>query len=167
MSRNLINNFDIKEGISKKQISDLISYSNKDTLIQYTTSDNTRFKDRIAFNRWLEKGRDVYVMSDKKEKLFGIIWFGKKPIPKDANFTKVFNKDLYSVTFAIRIYENARGKGLSIPFMKAAFRKHNNPKYVWLKTDEKNQIAIRVYEKFGFEKVSTADENGRIIMILP
>ena len=88
----------IKKSLSEKNIEDLIFYANNDEQVIKFTSDPKRFKDRESFEVWLKKGRKMYVMVDDNDKLCGITWFG----PEGDGFT-----------LAIRIYEQARGKGLA------------------------------------------------------
>jgi ribosomal protein S18 acetylase RimI-like enzyme len=152
----------IHQGISDTQISQLIEYSHTDSEIKKFTSDPVRFKDRNAFDQWLLKGRVIYTLSDKDKNLLGIVKFGHKNPPVDktpANFT-----------FAIRIYELARGQGLSSKFMKITFKdffkNHQSPIItgIWLETSCNNLAAINAYQKFGFKTVS--QDGDSLIMVL-
>jgi len=87
----------VKKGIDDKQIEELILYSNNDELIEKYTKDKVRFKNKDAFKSWFDKGKEIYVLSDGKEKLLGIVWFSKKEMPVDIG-------EEYKTTFAIRIY---------------------------------------------------------------
>ncbi len=166
--------YKVTEGISDSQIDQLINYSNTDSLVTEETSDATRFKNKKSFDFWRKKGRKIYVMADQSGNLLGIIWLGEKNIPSNKNYFKKFELGKYKITMAIRLYEDARGRGLSKMFMNKAWDMYkktdefkNAPeKRMWLETYENNIPAISAYKKFGFEAVSRPDENGRIIMAL-
>ncbi len=151
----------IKEGITEKQIRELLAYSQSDQEIRKFTSDPVRFKDRNAFNQWRQKGKLIYTLTDVSGPLLGLIWFGEKACP--------FKEELGCQTsFAIRIYGKARGKGLAIDFMKIAFsdycRLHPETGGIWLETSVDNLAARKVYEKFGFQAVPEAEDKKKIIM---
>ncbi len=163
----------IKEGITKKQIQQLINYTNTDEIIQETTKDLERFRSIEHFTSWQKKDRTVFVLTDVKDNLLGILWYGRKNLP-NKKYLLPINKDSYGVTFAVRIYKPARGKGLSKHFMDKAFDKYKNlleytqnpNKGIWLETTKNNLAAIRAYERFGFKVVSNPDTDNRIIMCL-
>lgn len=162
----------VNKGISENQIKELISFSNKDLLILSTTQDSQRFKDKKSFETWLQKKRTIYVLTEKQGKLLGVIWFGLKTLPKNYNYITSLDVNHYGITFAIRLYQNAREKGLSGPFINETFKKYkltkefreNPAKGMWLETKIDNLPAIKAYKKFGFDLVSVPNENGKIIM---
>lgn len=156
----------VKKGITEKQIGQLIHFANTDPEVRKFTSDPERFRDRKAFEEWKEKGRAIYTLTDKSGDLLGIVWFGKKELPAQK-FTQEFNSRDYTITFGIRIYGKARGKGLARPFMLEAFKRFSPKEGVWLETSSENIAASRLYTKFGFQQVTEPDEGGKILMILP
>jgi len=150
----------IQQGILDCQIDQLITYSNTDPEIKKSTSDPTRFKDRAAFDQWLTKGRIIYTLVDKNNNLFGITWFGPKipPVKLDPKF---------NFTFSIRLYDQARGQGLSYPFLKTTFNdvlKSSKDEVTgfWLQVSKDNVPAIHTYKKIGFKKVKQIGD--KIIM---
>jgi len=146
-------NIKFQKGISEKQIGQLIEYSSTDELVGKFTHDRERFGSREAFGEWLKKGRDIKVMTNDKGDLLGIFWYGFKEMPLgDKN---------YDTTFAIRIYGEARGKGLGLDFMKKSLKERG----IWLKISDDNLAAKALYFKFGFRQVSEPDENNKIIMV--
>lgn len=157
--------FFVNVGTTEKQIGQLINFANTDPEVRRFTSDPKRFRDRKAFDRWRKKGRVIYTLTDENDDLLGIIWLGKKEIPQ-RDFTENFDPQDYKVTFGIRIYGAARGKGLARPFMAETFN-HFSPKGVWLETSGENIAAVRAYTNFGFRKITEPDESGKILMILP
>lgn len=152
-----------KHGITEKQIEELILYSATDELVKENTGDPGRFKNRESFEKWKNIPREIYTLTDKLNSLLGIIWFRAQDLPGKKDF---------GITFAIRIYGKARGKGYSEKFLNWAFQQYkktkqylDNPvKGVWLETRNNNLTAIRLYEKFGFKVVTKPDENNRVIM---
>ena len=78
----------------------------------------------------------------------------------------------YGITFAIRLYKDARGIGYAKTFMKNAIEKYketdeykNNPeKGVWLVTNSDNLPAIKTYRHFGFKSATYEKEKGRVLM---
>lgn len=170
----LLEDLHIKRGITEKQIEQLVAYSNTDKQILEFTTDSKRFKNKNAFNIWLKKGRTIYTLTGKEDELLGVIWYGKKGMPDDKNFTQDFNKEDFRITFAIRLYGATRGKGLSLWFMKKARKGFIRSKMYrescregfWLETYVSNTPAVRTYRSFGYKEVSFPDSQNRIIMIL-
>jgi len=162
------------ENITLRQISELIKFSNTDPVILSTTRDNERFKDKIAFNAWRAKRRKIYTLADEHKKLFGIIWFGIKSLPKNIHYYTSLDTSRYTITLAIRFYEPARGKGLSNLFINKAWDLYketkeylDNPnKGIWLETNINNFPAISAYKNLGFKLVSKPDAvTGKVIML--
>jgi ribosomal protein S18 acetylase RimI-like enzyme len=158
----------IKEGLTENQIAALIHFSNTDLLILDQTSDLERFGDRNSFNEWLSKGRTIYTLLDDSDELLGIIWFGPKSLPENKNYLENLDKSKFNMTFAIRLYEKARGRHLSRPFTNIAlkkFRKKVNFDNLWLETKEDNLAASSAYEKMGWRRVSEPDEENKVIYV--
>lgn len=165
----------VNEGITEEQIEELIHYSSSDEQVAAQTSDPKRFKNRAAYDEWTKKRRTIYTMADTEDTLLGIIWYGTQPLPRDKTFIADLNLDDYGITFAIRIYGQARGRKLANPFMASAWRKYSistgyqqqTTKGVWLETNERNVNAVNAYKRFGFQQISSSDEHNRILMIVP
>lgn len=164
---------DVREGLTPPQIEQLIAYSNSDFQVRRYTSDPKRFADKDEFEKWRKKGRSIYALTDEEGLLDGIIWLGEEPLPS-RKFTTQVALEKYGITFAIRIYGEARGKHLALLFMHEAIGRYKkgdqyqgiNNKGIWLETYADNIPALRVYERFGFEKVTEPDGRGRILMVL-
>lgn len=152
--------FEVKKGITDKQIDQLIEYSTIDESVAKFTSDKKRFKNREAFNEWQNKGREIFTLNNKNGDLMGIIWCGLKVLP-ERNYQIKIDLDKYKYSFAIRIYGEARGKGLSIDFMKECLKTNG----VWLEVSDDNLVAKALYFKFGFRQVSDANKENKIIML--
>lgn len=163
----MLNNLIISQNLTNIQIDELIYYSNTDPLIIANTKDKQRFKDKNTFNKWFKLNKKIYTLEDKQGKLMGIIWFSKEKIPQNDIFITSFETQKYTTTFAIRLYQKARGKGFSKVFMREVFEKYGNADGIWLQTKEENQKNVNLYLSFGFIKVTDANKTGRITMILP
>lgn len=163
--------FKVVEGITDSQKGQLISYTWSDSDIRRFTSDAERFSSLKTFVEWREKRRKIYVLTNEEDELLGIIWFGEEQIPVEY---KVDYKE-YGVTFAVRVYGEAKGRGLTNQFMEDAFNLfESRKKYqdiqnkgVWLEVSAGNAVAIRAYERFGFWPVDGSDKKGKIIMVRP
>lgn len=168
----IMDNFLIKNGISNRQIQQLINFTNTDDDIKKFTSDQKRFSSLEAFEEWRKKGRSIYILTNPTEDLLGIFWLGEKDLP-EADYFDDFEKEKFGITFGIRIYGEARGKGLSVGFMEKGinqFRQSRiyeiaSKKGIWLETKMDNLAAIKLYLKFGFIAVSKANECGEIVMV--
>ena len=161
----------IKEGITKSQVKELIHYSNSDSLVQKFTTDQVRFKDIVTYeNRLKNKIRTYYTLSDWRGKLLGIVWFGPKILPDwfedNAGYVG------YNITFAIRLYDGARGIGIGHVFLSETLNIYlNSPHYkdhgsgkLWGLLEKVNKAAIRVYQKSGFRSYDK-DDSDKIIML--
>lgn len=135
---------EIKKILSEKNIKQLIKYANNDETVKKNTSDAKRFKDRESFENWFKKGRKIYSLVNENDDLMGISWFG----PEGEGFT-----------FGLRIYGEARGKGLGYGFLKETMDDYMKEeeyqralnKDIWLETSKDNIAAIKIYEKLGFK----------------
>lgn len=160
-------------GIDDAHIDFLVHTAHFDPLIISQTHDQKRFSSREVVEEWLKKERIIYSLSPahtadvqpiEPGTLAGIAWFSKKKTPGTP----------FEWTFAVRLYESARGNGLSFPFMKrcfAEFWKLHPGEGVWLVTDSSNLLAQKLYEKFGFHKQEplreTDPENdGRVFYVI-
>lgn len=162
-----------KSGITQNQIKELIRYSKTDEKIKTNTNDPIRFANITSFKKWKKVPRKIYTLADNLGSLLGIIWFRPQSIPSNKNYIKNVNMKTFGITFALRMYGNARGKGYSKTFLKKAFERYLKTKQflntfgkkIWIETNADNKAAIKVYESFGFKIVSKPDEIKRVIMI--
>lgn len=167
------NKFYIKTGISHQQIKQLINFSKTDKLIKRFTSDPKRFESMQAFKKWQKKKRKIYTLTDKNNNLLGLVWFGKKFFPKNQNLIKKIDTKKYGITLAIRLYHEARGKGIAHIFLAKALKhykttqeyKNISSKGIWLGTDKSNLRAKKTYLKLGFAQITKPNHKGRILMV--
>ncbi|NCN06535.1 MAG: hypothetical protein GW946_01675 [Candidatus Pacebacteria bacterium] len=174
MQQAQIGSFQLVEGITDRQIAQLIEYSTTDPAVRKFSSDAVRFKDRVSFTTWQNRGRIVYTLVNKSDDLVGIVWFGEFAFPKCEVLSefKNFQAKNYPFTFAIRLYKEARGKGLAKKVAKLALSKFIQTKEYqskhggfWLETSHDNIAAIKTYQSL-FVQVSHPNEHGKIVMVL-
>jgi hypothetical protein len=138
----------------------LVTNSTQKEIMEWTPKDHTeRFPDVDGANRWYrEDPRFIYAMARAAD-LAGTIWFTKKSTEGiDAEYT-----------FAIRMYDMARGKGLSEEFTNIVWDDFENQAGyrggIWLETGTGNDAGLHLYQKLGYKVVSTVD--GRVKMVHP
>lgn len=165
----------IYKGIRDKQIEHLIHHSNTDSEVICQTSDPKRFKNKETYSEWRKKGRTIYILTDDKDNLLGVIWLGEEKLPEEFEFHSPANSNNYGITFTIRLYQRARGKHLSRPLTKLVLDHYKNTeeyniipnKGIWLETSANNIPAVTSYTKFGFKQFTKPHgERKRIIMVL-
>lgn len=148
--------FRIERGWSDELATQLVDASQEPEIRQFTPSDaDERFATVDTANEWYDAKRpSVYALA-RAAQLAGLIWFSHRPRPDLAA----------DYTFAIRMYDIARGKGLAEPFIQAAeadFRSITQPKAIWLETDMDNSRARNLYHKLGYKVIKAC--SARITM---
>ena len=158
----------IKKGLSEKQIDQLINYAKTDDGLKYT-SDHKRFKDKDSFEEFSKEILEYYVLTNEEDDLLGIIWFHDL----DLYLNKESPSD-YGISFAIRLYGEARGKGLALPFTEEvmsdfenseAYKSHPHKK-IWLSVSPENEPAVALYRKLGFKDLEINKEHNKLLMVL-
>ena len=158
----------IKKGLSDKQIDQLIKYAATDEGLKFT-SDPKRFKNRESFNEFSKEILAYYALADKEDNLLGIIWFHDLDL-----YLNQEKPSEYGISFAIRLYGEARGKGLALPFTEEVmadfeqseeFKNHPHPK-IWLSVSPENEPAVKLYRKLGFKDLEINKEYNKLLMVL-
>jgi hypothetical protein len=142
----------------------LLDFSRIDPLILRNTSDTERFASAEKLTAWLAGERLLLVLcpADQPDVLAGLIWFSREMYPLSLEE----KAQMPQWTFAIRLYESARGKRLSLPFMAAAFaafEQEHPHQSVWLSTRKDNAVSQKIYTQFGFRK--QAQQDGRVFYV--
>lgn len=161
----------IYQGITDMQVAQLINFTNTDALVQRNTSDVNRFKDLRTYERWRSKGRTVYTLADEGQTLLGIIWLGNEPLP-EKTFLFPLNLLDFTTTLAMRIYGDARGKGIAKAFLIPTLRHFicqregsKNSSGIWIETSVDNTPVLRSFSSVGFTQATKQDERKKIIMV--
>lgn len=158
----------VKKGLSEKQIDQLINYAATDEGLKYT-SDPKRFKDRESFEEFSKEILSYYTLVDSEDNLLGIIWFHDLDLYLNRE-----NPSAYGISFAIRLYGEARGKGLALPFTEEVmadfkeseeYKNHPHPK-IWLSVSPENESAVALYKKLGFKDLETNKKYNKLLMVL-
>lgn len=147
-------------------------FSQTDPEVIKFTTDSNRFRSLRAFQEWENKGdRFVYTLTDFGNNLHGIIWLARAAIPLESvDDTAIPLAHPY--TFAIRIYGDTRGKGLALPFMRDTISYFSRDKLpegalgIWLRVNSDNDVAKRMYAKYGFKDVTKPEVEKYSYMIL-
>ncbi|HEX6415902.1 MAG TPA: GNAT family N-acetyltransferase [Candidatus Saccharimonadales bacterium] len=152
--------FTVYRGWSDTVADQLVERSEEPEMLEHVPRDHAeRFVSKDRANEWYSENERVVYALGEKAALAGIAWFTKHPIEDyDAQYT-----------FAIRMYERARGKGLAGAFMMAAHLDLEASQHyegaVWLDTDEGNVHARRLYERFGYNEISRSDDRIRMVKL--
>lgn len=163
-----IDPYTVKKGLSEKQIGQLVEYAATDEGLKFT-SDPKRFKDKKSFDEFSKDILAYYVLTNENDDLLGIIWF--------HDLDLYLNKEKpseYGISFAIRLYGEARGKGLAQPFTEEVladfeetkeYKSHPHKK-IWLSVSPENEPAVKLYRKLGFKDLEINKEYNKLLMVL-
>ena len=159
--------YTLSSHITPAMIKQLIAYTKSDVAVQAYTEDTTRFRSLVSFATWKKKGRTIYALLEKENRLVGVFWIGESAPP--AALAKYPASREPMLTFAVRLYAEARGKGLAAEFVLICLQTYfaDHPlRAIWLKTKKNNVPAIHTYEKLGFGPPSIEAGNNSVIAVL-
>ncbi len=160
----------VVQGLDKSLAEQLVQLSTQPDILHNCPNDAAkRFSNIQAVQKWMEKGRLALPLvrksSDGTMKLVGFGWMGPG---EPGNDEPTINGA--KTTFAIRIYDEAKGQGIAKPYTKAILDAHEvlyGNTGVWLETWEDNTAAVKTYENSGFEKVAEiSGDRHRVYMTL-
>ncbi len=148
--------------LTEDQARKMVEASTEPEMLERVPEDHERrFPDVEHALRWYkENDRIVYALGGRAA-LAGFAWFTEKPFPR-SDITA-------DHSYAIRLYEEARGKGLGKVVMAAThvdFRRashYEGP--TWLSVDDTNTHAKRLYDKFGYTALESVGD--RTLMLRP
>jgi hypothetical protein len=138
-------------------IADQLVECSKDPLIQFCKNDAAkRFASRDSVEEWLQKNRMplplVRTAGSGAFELAGFGWMGPgAPSDGEPEITGA------SITFAVRLYEAARGAGNALPYTRGIVVAHQLLHGVggeWLEAWGDNVAALRPYQQAGFVEVA-------------
>lgn len=146
--------YEVHIGLTPEFTDAIAKVAKQPSIREYCANDSAeRFKNRESAQRWLTKGRAVFLLlrrTDNKNDLHlaGYGWSGRATSPHVPGG---------ETTFALRVSETDQGHGLAIPFARlivnatAAF--YGAP-HIWLETWASNTGAVHIYHKLGFQTVA-------------
>ena len=160
-----LNNHTIEQGWSDDSARDIVEASREETIRTFTPNDaERRFRDTATAQEWYDnpdKLPIVYTLRDRVNRdLGGIAWFSRQR-------HEAVDPSCHT-TFAIRLYDAARGHGVSYPFAEAvhddftSLHTCEGTPGIWLETSRDNPADLRLYEKLGYRTLTSVDT--RIIM---
>ena len=146
-----LDGFSVYRGWSETLAAELVAHSSDPVILAATPRDfNERFSSLATANAWHKEKQPIVYSLAKAAELAGFIWYRQgEHTGTDADYT-----------FAIRMYESARGKRLAEPFARATehdFRQQFEPKGIWLETDPNNSAARNLYRNLGYTVVGAAN----------
>ena len=151
--------------LSHTQIDELIRYAATDPALQKWTSDPVRFETKLAVEEWSAKVSSITVLTNRSGKLLGLGWVQDESFPQIENCTLPAEEQLkFTKTSAVRLYGEARGKGLSKWFYKQVLSHAGNPN-IWDRVSADNTPSVKLHEAFGFKQVSMPDSMNKIILV--
>lgn len=147
--------FSLWLGLNNHHQQAVIEATKHDQMIINNTGDAERFSSLEKLTDWLSGNRLFYILTPKEKpnELAGLIWFSAEDLREELANQLEAKTDW---TFAIRLYEQARGQHLSTPFMQQAFKYfwQDHPEQpVWLSTQADNELAKKIYQKYGFKLI--------------
>lgn len=172
----------IANSLSDDLIKQLLDYSKNDEVVRKNSSDGKRFADIESFNKWLKKGRTIYILTDNNQKqLLGFFWFGLRPLSKETIQLDEKYKDLkianFNITIAYRLYKGLRGKRMFTKTFAQAIKdlvdsdfyknkKEENLGNFWLETGFNNTNSINAMQKLRFNVIGkNPEKNKRAFLI--
>jgi len=140
--------------------------NNADLHLRDMTSDLDRFSSSERIAEW-RRARKVLCLLDRSASLIGIVWVGAKPLPRRNDYVdpRLMHRERAWTTFAIRLYDDARGKGLSFDFAEHALGillADQRSQSLWYQTRADNLAARSLGERMGFFEAS-GEAGGTVV----
>jgi len=155
----------ITDHLTKSQIRELVHHATSDPVLHKFTSDQVRFKDEEAVKRWLGTSPSLSVLTNTSGTLLGLAWVQDSEFPGEiiSHLTSEVKNTIHT-TSGIRLYGEARGKGLGVWFFKSALNRYGSVNF-WSRVSADNVASIRIQQKIGFLQVSQPDIHNKIILV--
>lgn len=137
--------YEVTVGLTPDLADEIAKLSLETSIREYCPRDSSeRFTDRGAAQKWLSKGRGVFLLINKQTRsVAGYGWVGPGT---DERIQEG------ETTFAIRIAEAGQGQGLATPYSRliiAGAAILYGAKNIWLETWQSNGGAVHIYHKLG------------------
>jgi ribosomal protein S18 acetylase RimI-like enzyme len=136
----------------------LVERSKEPEIKKFTHRDvSERFVDAQSADNWYRAKDHVVYALFQGDDLAGVAWFARTERPElGADYT-----------FAIRMYESQRGRGLAGALIESAHADlaayKNYPGAFWLESDQSNERAVHFYQKHAYHPLGVKD--GRVLMV--
>ncbi len=173
----MITPYQIKLGIQETQIPELLELTTTDKEIHENTSDWRtpegklgRFSSLQAFTAWQKQDKTIYTLTSPSQLLAGIVWFTPKPIDYKKYAINQKMSEKYPITFAIRLYGEARGHKLAKPFLLETIKKYctflgEKHVFIWIEVHKANERALHIYHEVGFRQVKTSSDGKQVLLL--
>lgn len=139
--------YEVRVGLTPELAAQITVLSEEKAIKEYCPKDSAeRFASLEATQRWLTKGRAVFLLIKSDERNPQVVGYGWVGPGKSEHAPGG------EMSFAIRIGETGQGQGLATPYLRlilagaAVMFKARN---VWLETWQSNGGAVHVYHKIG------------------
>jgi hypothetical protein len=132
----------------------------RDPLLRAFTRDAERFADPDAVTRW-RVDRSIVCLLDERGELMGISWLSPRPLPPGYDWSAArVPLPPRAPSCAIRLYGEARGKGISWAFAVQALRslvqQPSAPPALWYECRRENVPVRRMTARLGFRELTAA-----------
>jgi ribosomal protein S18 acetylase RimI-like enzyme len=143
--------YEVRVGLTAEIASVISQLALEPAIKEYCPKDSSeRFTDQAATEKWLSKGRAVFLLIKSKDQaVVGYGWAGP------ATSSRIEGGE---ATFAIRVAEAGQGLGLATPYSRliiAGAAILYDAKNVWLEVWESNAAAAHIYHKIGAQDVTS------------
>lgn len=152
----------VERGWSASIAEQLPLLSRQPHILEHTPNDaDRRFRDKQAAEAWYadpRKNSRVYTLGRGTTAIAGLAWVSDQSHPAVAEAAH---------TFAIRLYDGYRGRGLALPFARIVhddFLAGSPDGPIWLETDTDNLAAQKIYHRLGYTALPQARAD-RLVMV--
>jgi hypothetical protein len=163
--------FYIHSDLTPNQVKRLIAFTQAEDDPIKLDGDEGRFMSLEQYLAWRQKGRTIYALTDnagREGNLAGIFWAGQKPLPVRNDYTTPLNPELYTYTYAFRLYGPARGIGISQTVLKTCIDDYVErltlPTGFWLEVSGLNPAALHMDQKMGYKIASGLNDQNRLVL---
>lgn len=155
----------ITHSLTDLQIDQLVQHAATDEALLKWTLDASRFHSQEAVKKWLLTHQNITVLTNGEGALLGLGWVQDTPFPVDVPSTlSPAQRAKFRSTSAVRLYGEARGKGLSSWFYSRVLHDFGDAN-IWDRVSADNVPSLRLHKKFGFQQVTEPDQENKVILV--